>query len=306
MRIAVVGSGVAGLGAAYVLSRAHEVQVFERDGRAGGHANTVDARRPGARHRLPRPQRAQLPAPRPAIRASSASRRTPRRCRSRSAAAAAGSSTRAGGRSRSRGTPRARGSSRCSGRSAAGCGRRRAASDESQSLARVPRRARLLGALPPPLPRAADVGALVDGARPRARVPGGVRDPLLRQPRHARLRALQAGARSRAGAGRTSTRSPTRLGAAAAARDAASARSGARADGVELRIGDGVERFDRVVIATHADEALALLEDPTRRRAARARRVRATRRTRRSSTPTRASSRARGARTRLVELPSRR
>ena len=34
-------------------------------------------------------------------------------------------------------------------------------------------------------------------------------------------------------------------------------------DGVELRVGDGVERYDRVVIATHADEALALLEDPT-------------------------------------------
>ena len=34
-------------------------------------------------------------------------------------------------------------------------------------------------------------------------------------------------------------------------------------DGVELRIGDAVERFDRVVLATHADEALALLEDPT-------------------------------------------
>jgi predicted NAD/FAD-binding protein len=41
MRIAVVGSGVAGLGAAYVLSSAHDVHVFERDGRAGGHANTV-------------------------------------------------------------------------------------------------------------------------------------------------------------------------------------------------------------------------------------------------------------------------
>src|SRR5579862_152665 len=41
MRIAVVGSGVAGLGAAYVLARAHDVHVFEQDGRAGGHANTV-------------------------------------------------------------------------------------------------------------------------------------------------------------------------------------------------------------------------------------------------------------------------
>src|SRR3954453_876586 len=41
MRIAVIGSGISGLGAAYVLSQAHEVDVFERDPRAGGHANTV-------------------------------------------------------------------------------------------------------------------------------------------------------------------------------------------------------------------------------------------------------------------------
>ncbi len=41
MRVAVVGAGVAGLGAAYLLSRAHEVEVFEREGRAGGHTRTV-------------------------------------------------------------------------------------------------------------------------------------------------------------------------------------------------------------------------------------------------------------------------
>src|SRR6478672_5467413 len=41
MRIAVIGSGISGLGAAYLLSPAHEVDIFERDPRAGGHANTV-------------------------------------------------------------------------------------------------------------------------------------------------------------------------------------------------------------------------------------------------------------------------
>jgi predicted NAD/FAD-binding protein len=42
-RIAVVGSGVAGLGAAWLLSRTCEVVLYEADGRLGGHANTVDA-----------------------------------------------------------------------------------------------------------------------------------------------------------------------------------------------------------------------------------------------------------------------
>jgi len=41
MKIAVVGGGVSGLTAAYLLNRAHEVEVFERSDYAGGHANTV-------------------------------------------------------------------------------------------------------------------------------------------------------------------------------------------------------------------------------------------------------------------------
>ena len=52
MRIAVVGSGVAGLGAAYVLSRAHEVVLFERDGYAGGHVSTVAVPTPRGELRL--------------------------------------------------------------------------------------------------------------------------------------------------------------------------------------------------------------------------------------------------------------
>ena len=48
-RIAVVGSGIAGLGAAYRLSPQCDVTVFEADARLGGHAHTVDVTLPGPR-----------------------------------------------------------------------------------------------------------------------------------------------------------------------------------------------------------------------------------------------------------------
>ncbi len=47
MKIAVIGAGVAGLGAAWLLSRKHEVVIYEREGRFGGHSCTVDAPVPG-------------------------------------------------------------------------------------------------------------------------------------------------------------------------------------------------------------------------------------------------------------------
>ncbi|MDI1287511.1 MAG: FAD-dependent oxidoreductase [Reyranella sp.] len=43
MKIAVIGAGVAGLGAAWLLSRKHEVVLYEREDRFGGHSCTVDA-----------------------------------------------------------------------------------------------------------------------------------------------------------------------------------------------------------------------------------------------------------------------
>ena len=45
--IAVVGAGISGLAAAYVLSRRHRVHLFEKEGRLGGHTHTVMVDTPG-------------------------------------------------------------------------------------------------------------------------------------------------------------------------------------------------------------------------------------------------------------------
>jgi predicted NAD/FAD-binding protein len=51
MRIAIIGSGIAGNAAAWALATgsSHEIVVYEQDGRAGGHAATVDIDYEGAR-----------------------------------------------------------------------------------------------------------------------------------------------------------------------------------------------------------------------------------------------------------------
>ena len=44
VKIAVIGSGIAGLASAHFLQRRHDVTLYEQDGRVGGHTNTVSVR----------------------------------------------------------------------------------------------------------------------------------------------------------------------------------------------------------------------------------------------------------------------
>jgi hypothetical protein len=43
LKLAVIGGGIGGLSAAWLLAKRHDVTLFEADNRLGGHANTVDA-----------------------------------------------------------------------------------------------------------------------------------------------------------------------------------------------------------------------------------------------------------------------
>ena len=42
MKIAVVGSGISGLSAAYYLSKKNHVDLFEKEDHFGGHSHTID------------------------------------------------------------------------------------------------------------------------------------------------------------------------------------------------------------------------------------------------------------------------
>jgi len=48
LKVAVVGTGISGLSAAWLLHPRHDVTIYEKAGRIGGHSNTVSAKIGGA------------------------------------------------------------------------------------------------------------------------------------------------------------------------------------------------------------------------------------------------------------------
>ena len=248
---------------------AHEVVLFEREQRAGGHANTVVRRRDRARHRLPRPQHAQLPAARAAVRRARGRGRTPRRCRSRSACSRCGLEY-SGRRpfAQPRNAWRARASTGCCGRSGAGCAppaaRSRRPTTSAPRSATTSTRARYSARFRShflvPL-----TAALWSTAPGRAlEFPAAYAIRFFDNHGMLGLRPFPLAHGERRQPGVRAARSPSALGDGAAARDPGARDPAGRRRGSSCAgRGGELERFDRVVVATHADEALALLEDPS-------------------------------------------
>ena len=288
MRIAIVGAGISGLTVAHLLDPVHDVTVFEAAGYAGGHTNTVRvdtaARDAPGRHRLHRLQRPQLPATssgccdrlgvasQPSTMSFSVQRR-PRRLRvQRLLAQRPVRQARAPGHAvvpaddRRPGRASIAPPARCCATAAASGPSLGALAGAAALLATVHRTAdrppgrRRCGR---PIPRRCgrfparflaeffDNHGMLGAPRPAALADG-----------QRRLGALRRGAH---GAGLRG-RDP--------AEHARSQRSPARDDHVLVTPRGGEpERFDEVVLATHSDQALALLGDATRPRARAARRA---------------------------------
>ncbi len=213
-RVAVVGSGVSGLVAGWVLARDSHVTLYEADDRLGGHADTHDVqvgeRTRRRRHRLHRAQRAHLPDAAAAVRRA---RRPDAGVRHEHVGARRGDRPRVGRRPRRRRACSRRAANlrnprylrmlteiprfhRMAKKVLASAARRPATDDET--LDDVPRARPVHRLLRHLLHDAAGLRGLVDRPRPRPGLPGPLPVPVPRAPRHAhRLRVAHVAHRHR-------------------------------------------------------------------------------------------------------------
>ena len=257
MRIAVIGTGVSGLGAAYALSKAHEVELFERDDRAGGHSNTVEHVVAGRTLRLDTGFIVHNEDTYPNL------VRLFRELGVRTQPSEMSFSV------------------ACDRHDLEYSGSRPPLTRLTLEIARFLRlgtglsttRAARSGASPATSPRRAtrrgSVTTSSSRSAPRSGRPLPARRSTSRSSTPSASSPTTGSSASGASAGRRSpaaaraTCAPSRSGCASTSRPR-SARSAASTDGVELRLaGDELRRFDGVVVATHADQALRLLEDPS-------------------------------------------
>ena len=287
MKIAIVGAGVSGLTAAYALRQDHEIRLFEAEAAVGGHVKTVPVeptsgavpvdtgfivynehtypRFTGLLAELGRGDAAERHVP---------GLRLPCLSTSSSARAASAASSRAPTRVVRPAHWRMIADILRFYRDA------RRLLDAQASVARdpgrLPRRRRLRVGLPQPLHHPDHLGRLVDGAGPDPRLPGRLPPALPRQPRPDRGRHdRSSGGRSAAvrwSTSSASSRAPRRGRCGPATRSSAcrATTSGSRS----ARRAGAAERFDAVVMATHADDALAVLHDADAARTGRPRRLR--------------------------------
>ena len=278
MRIAIVGSGIAGLGSAWLLQRqGHAVTLFEAERlprRAHAHGRRHARRRHRAGgHRLPGLQRPHLSAPDRAVRRAG---RGERRQRDVVLGARRRAPARVGGH-RPRGAVRAA-AQRAAARRSGGCSPTSCASTATTTAMlasdavlvdvarRVPRRASATRRAVPRLVPAADGGgdlvvaeaATSSTSRCRRSSASATTTACCRSPTGRSGAPCVGGAREYV-AQIAAALPDVRL--AHAGRSA----SGARARGVEVDAGGRAERFDEVVLACHSDQALALLADPSPR-----------------------------------------
>ena len=280
-RVAVIGSGVAGLSAAHVASASASVTLYEADDRLGGHADTHLVARPGraplaidtgfiVHNKRTYPTLLRLFAELGVATQESdmsmsvrddetglewagalgAAGRPPDLADGAAPAATCGCSP------RSRGSTAGRG--RCSRPgSADGEGGRR------PDPAGVPARRRLLGVLHPPLHGAGRRRGLVHATRTsRWTTPRATCSPSSTTTACSASSARRSGARSPGARGSTSPGWPPGSPTSGTGTKVTSVLE--TPDGVEVTDGNGeVTTYDAVVVATHPGQALALLAEPT-------------------------------------------